>query len=312
MVVKRSAIKSKRSKERRNHQLKTKIIFCIIIVFFVLGGISWLAHNEKILINNIQIEETQSIDTEEITRLVEEHLSGHHLWLFPKKNIFIFSKNKLKTDILDKYKQIKNITVKRDGFNTIKITVLERKPFALWCDSEMIVEEEKEEVGDCYFVDYEGYIYATAPYFHDNMYFELYGEPSIDGGEIIKKGEENGEVADGEEKTDLEELSNKKEYIGKHFLPPIEFAKIMQFVNSLEKIEISVYSLTVDLPEMYKLALVSGGVLRFLPPLDYHRSINDLKTAYEKKFSDDTKLSPNNLEYIDTRFENKILFKFKD
>ena len=316
MTVRRSAIKSKRSKEKRGHQLRTKIIFCIIIFSFVLGGISWIAHNERILVNDIQIEGVETIKTEEITALTEEHLSGLCLWLFPKKNIFIFSKNKLEISLLDKYRQIKNIAVERDGFNALKITILERDPFALWCDSEVVVNEEKEEVGNCYFVDYEGYIYATAPYFYDNIYFELYGEPFIDNDEVMEETKPSSakgySVAKEEEKELNAKITSDVEYIGKHFLPPVEFVRTMQFISSLKKIEISAHSLIIDSPNMYKLTLVSGGVLRFLPELDYHRAINDLKTAYEKKFFENSELLPKDLEYIDIRFDNKILFKFKD
>lgn len=312
MVVRRSAIKSKRSKERRGHRLKTKIIFCFIIIIFVLGGISWITHNERILINDIQIEGIETIEVKEIMGLAEEHLSGKYFWLFPKKNTFIFPKEEVEINLLDKYKQIKNVAIKRDGLNTLKITILEREPFALWCDSEMIVEEKKEEIGNCYFVDYEGYIYATAPYFFDNIYFELYGEPFFDNDENLEKIEEKREDLDNTKEESSIGDFNKKEYIGRHFLPPEEFVRTMQFVSSLEKIELPVHSLIIDSSDMYKLTLVGGGILRFLPALDYHRSINDLTTAYKKKFSEDSDLLPEDLEYIDIRFENKILFKFKD
>ncbi len=316
MTVRRSAIKSKRSKKRQGRRLRTTVIFIIIVVAFIVGGISWLAHNENVSINDIQIEGARSVDTEEIKKIVEENISGYHLWVFPKKNTLIFSKNKLRVEILDEYKQIKNVVIKRNGFKAITITIFEREPFALWCDGETPLSGENVDAGNCYFVDCEGYIFASAPYFHDHVYFELYGKP-FEVVEVKKETTEKEKPASakgyGEAKEELNaKITGEIEYIGKHFLPPVEFVRTMQFISSLEKIEILVYSLIIDSPDMYKLTLKEGGVLRFLPEQDHYRAINDLTIAYKKKFSESFDLLPKDLEYIDIRFDNKALFKFKD
>ena len=333
MTVRRAKIKSKRSKKRQNRRLKTTIIFIIVVVAFIMGGISWAFHNENILIDSIQIKGAQSVDTEEVMKLAEENISGYRLWIFPKKNILIFPKNKLRVEILDKYKQIKNVVIKRDGFKAMVITISEREPFALWCDGEAPVNKEFADVGDCYFVDNWGYIYASAPYFHDHVYFELYGksflevaevteetkeDEDVDKEKVIKNNEENSanEIVEVKTETKEKELNAKitsdAEYIGKHFLPPSEFVRTMQFVSSLEKIDLPTHSLVIADSGLYELSLRSGGMLRFLPTQDYHRAINDLTTAYEKKFSKNFDLLPKDIEYIDIRFDNKVLFKFKN
>ena len=318
MTVRRAKIKSKRSKKRQNRRLKTTIIFIIVVVAFIMGGISWAFHNENILIDSIQIKGAQSVDTEEVMKLAEENISGYYLWIFPKKNILIFPKNKLRVEILDKYKQIKNVVVRRDGFKVIVITISEREPFALWCDGEASAGKEFTDVGNCYFVDSEGYIYASAPYFHDHVYFELYGKPFLEVAEVTEETTGNSEEDGLNENMNMEEdinggaIDDKKEYIGKYFLPPLEFVRTIQFVSSLEKIDLPTHSLIITDSGLYELSLRSGGMLRFLPTQDHHHAINDLTTAYQKKFSEDSDLLPKDLEYIEIRFDNKVLFKFKN
>ncbi len=324
MTVRRSAIKSKCSKKRQDCRLRTTIISIIVIVTFIIGGISWLMHNENILIDDIQIEGAQSVDAEAIMKLAEENISGNHWWIFPKKNIFVFSKNKLRIEILNKYRQIKNVVIKRDGFKAVVITISEREPFALWCDGEAPLGGENTDVGNCYFVDHEGYIYAGAPYFYDHVYFELYGKPFLETIETITVleddnveikndvFEENTSDEGGIKSAEIPETVNSTEYVGIYFLPTKEFVRTMQFVSSLEKIDLPAHSLVITNSGSYELFLLSGGALRFLPTQDYRRAINDLTTAYEKKFSEGSSLSPTDLEYIDIRFDNKVIFKFKD
>ena len=326
MTVRRAKIKSKRSKKRQGRRLRTTIIFIVVGVSFVIGGISWLAHNENILINNIRVEGAQSVDVEEIVELVEENISGNRYWIFPKKNIFVFSKNKLEAKILDEYKQIKNVVIGRDGFKAMIITISEREPFALWCDGEVPAGKEFADVGNCYFVDNEGYIFASAPYFHDHIYFELYGKSflqTIETGTVLEDENVDIEITDmvdeeyntdenGVESAEITETASDTEYIGKHFLPPSEFVRMMQLVSSLEKIDLPTHSLVITNSGLYELSLRVGGVRRFLPTQDLHRAINELETAYLKKFSSESKLDSEDLEYIDIRFDNKVIFKFKN
>ena len=324
MGVRRAKIKSKLSKKRQDRRLRTTIIFIIVVLAFIIGGISWALHNENILINDIRIEGAQSVDTEEIMKLAEENISGYRSWIFPKKNILIFPKNKLRVEILDKFKQIKNVVIKRDGFKAVVIVISEREPFALWCDGEVPSSGESTNVGDCYFVDHEGYIYASAPSFHDHVYFELYGKPfleTIETATVLKNENEDTEVMisegdsigeDGVKSAEITGAESDVEYIGIYFLPTQEFVRTMQFVSSLEKIDLLTHSLIITGPDSHELSLRSGGKLRFLSTQNYHRAINDLTTAYEKKFSESPDVLPTDLEYIDIRFDNKVLFKFKD
>ena len=227
------------------------------------------------------------------------------------------------------------------GFRTIVIKISERDPFALWCDGEAPVDGDDANVGSCFFLDSDGYIFANAPYFQDNVYFKLYGKPFLKNIEIaeevesesfktesigsvgIESGVDENEALSKVEETSISneavDISNA-EYIGIYFLPPAEFTRIMQLVSLLEKINLQSYALVVTSPDLYELSLVSGGTLRFLPGQDFHQVIDDLEIAYIKKFSNESKngpsgrsdISPEDIEYIDIRFDNKILFKFKE
>ena len=86
----------------------------LIVLILIVAGLSWTMHNERILINNIQIEGAEEVDVDLIMELVEENFSGSYLWIFTKKNILIFPKHQLESEILDKHKQIKNIAMQTE------------------------------------------------------------------------------------------------------------------------------------------------------------------------------------------------------
>lgn len=340
MKKQRQAIKSKKSKERRIHHMEIKIMAIICIVVFVVGGLIWVARNKYLLINhiNIEIEEPQFVDAKKIKEYATKNITETYFYFLPKNNYFLFSKKTLENQILDNYKQIKNVVITRQGFQTITISVIERKISALWCDGKPPIQSEVEvnlEIGNCYFIDEEGYIFTKTPYFYDHIYFEIYGAPFLGS---YKKSVENifnkatstspekvatttwgfhpqvNEKASSTENTEKNNtLSTQTEhnYVGTYLLPVSLFTQIMQFMNSLKEVGIASHTLLIHAPNLYELSLTAGGILRFSPEQDLNHAVNNLTTAYQKKFSEESNVVPKDIDYIDIRFENKVVFKFK-
>ena len=341
MKKQRQAIKSKKSNQCRIHRIEIKIALGISVLIFVVCGLIWVAWNKHFLISHINIEvaEPQFVDINQIKRYATKNITRRHFYFLPKNNYFLFSKKTLENQILDNYKQIKNVVITRQGFQTITISVIERKISALWCDGKPPIQSEVEvnlEIGNCYFIDEEGYIFTKTPYFYDHIYFEIYGAPFLGS---YKKSEENifnkatstslekvatttwgfhpqvNEKASSTENTEKNNtLSTQTEqnYVGTYLLPVSFFTQIMQFMNSLKEVGIASHTLLIHAPNLYELSLTAGGILRFSSKQDLNRAVNNLITAYKKKFPDDKpNILPRDIDYIDIRFDNKVVFKFK-
>ncbi len=70
----------------------------------------------------------------------------------------------------NQFQRLENINLSIQNNKILEISVEERTPEYLWC--EMVPEK-------CYFVDDNGYIFDTAPYFSGDVYFKLYGGTDI-------------------------------------------------------------------------------------------------------------------------------------
>ena len=410
MKKQRQAIKSKKSKERRIHRIEIKIILGFCVIVFIIGGLILVAQNKHFLINyiNIEIENPQFVNVDEIKEYATKNITENHFYFLPKNNFLLFSKKTLENKILDNYKQLKNILITRQGLRAITITATERKPSVLWCDGEIPIQSDIEinlKIGNCYFVDKEGYIFTKTPYFYNHIYFEFYGAPFLSSYKINEENifnqatstnteqttditwgfhpqvnlqvKEQATSTNTEQTTDitwgfhpqvnlqvkeqatstenlenlgknitwgfhpqvnlqvkeqatstenLENLEknatwgfhpqvnlqvNEQNYIGVHLLPAPLFTQIMQFINLLKEVGITSHTLSIRASNLYELSFTSGGILRFSPEQDLNRAVSNLIAAYEKKFSNEPNISSKDIDYIDIRFDNKVIFKFK-
>lgn len=273
----------KRKKEKRRvFIIKASVFFFVVLVIFVLS--IFVSKIDKINISKITIKnEGSSIAENEIKNIVEKNIEGNFFSLYPKTNIFFYQKNKIETDIYQKFNKIKNVDVENVGFNGIKITIEERSPYGLWCGSEIKVEEK------CYFLDETGYIYSEAPTFSGNVFFKNYGG--------IKE----------------------KNPIGMIFLGSEKFKEISFFIKSMKDIDLSPFSFFAKENDDYEIYLedsshkynFSGGKIIFNKSDNLGEIFNNLKTilkenALTKEFDHAVQL-----DYIDLRFGSKIFYKFK-
>ena len=109
----------------------------------------------KFQVARIEISGNDKIQTKEIEniawQLANQKILDNfvlHLW---SKSIFLVDNEKLAKDINGKYPSIENIIVKRKLPNTIKITVLERRPFAAFC--------QNNDFTACFVIDRNGVIF---------------------------------------------------------------------------------------------------------------------------------------------------------
>jgi cell division septal protein FtsQ len=156
------------AKRRRLFLIRSAIIlFFVLIVIF---GLAILSGHNKIIIKNFVVSGNGAVTTNEILNIVNRDVSGRYLGLFARNNFIIFPRYRIQTDILTEIKTIKTAKVSWQGWQTVAISVTERKPYAVWCGENILVVEPK-----CNFVDESGYVFAEAPVFSGNLFVKFYG-----------------------------------------------------------------------------------------------------------------------------------------
>ncbi len=273
-------------KQNKRIRLKRKRIIIkatalLGVVFFTLAVLAWGAHSEHIRISNIYVEGNSVVSDKDIKKEVSGILTGKYFWAFPKNNIFLYSKQQIKKDILDIFKRIYSVKVNTVNMNSVKIMVKERSPFALWC-GDSLYDSGRSISDKCYFLDKSGFIFTEAPNFSDSVYFEFYG--------IV-----------GDSAT------------GKQFLPREEFKRVILFRDLLNDADIKVNKFLIAENGDYTFYMdtLKGTAIFFNRSQNFEKSFYDLKSAIDIKVVESGKKDIlEDLKYIDIRFDNKVLFKF--
>ncbi len=266
--------------KRKKTMIKAGLLFATLL--FIFFGLVWGAHNDRVRIVNIYIEGNSVVLDRDIREGVDAQMEGKYFKMFPKNNIFIHPRWQIKQEILNKFKRIYYVKVSAIDVNSIAITVKERDPYALWC-VDSFIEKKKNSINNCYFIDDKGFAFTKAPAFSDNVYFTVYDKQST------------------------ESINN---LVGQNFLTEERFILLMQLRALLSKEGLDVDYLTQIENNDFEFYLTSGGKVIFNEYQDIEKLLHNLVAAIEVKRNEGRKVEKD-LEYIDVRFNNKVLFKFE-
>ena len=113
-------------KKKKRKIFTRKIFFLVFLLILILIGLSFLSKWEKLNINSIQISGNKVIETDMIEEIVKEKISGNYLYFFPKTNFIIYPQREIETELKDKFKRIKDISVNDKNIKTLNISLTER------------------------------------------------------------------------------------------------------------------------------------------------------------------------------------------
>lgn len=265
-------------KKKKQRIFLNKILFILASLFVIIVGLSFLSRIAKLNISGVEITGNKVVDGEMIKEVVDTDLGGYYLWFFPKTNIFFYPKNKIKDNLTDKFKRLKDISFKITEARTLEISLIEREALYTWCGAEPSLQDsERAEEGSekCYFLDETGYIFDEAPYFSGEVYFKFYGP------------------TDG------------------------NFEKLILFKKALENMGLKTVALHTLENGDIKLFL-SGKTLATKPEIifkadsDLEIIAENLETALTTEpLQSNFKNKYASLLYIDLRYGNKVFYKFK-
>jgi len=254
----------KKKKKRRIQIILLSVIFISLISLFV-----YLSRQEQFLIVEVAVLGENVVDKEEITKVTQRLLAGHYLWMLPRANAFIYPSRTIERSLLKEFPRLKSVEVDLGESQRLLVTVEERVPFALYCISE------------CFFLDEEGLIFASAPSFSSGVYFVYVTEDPVPNP------------------------------VGKRFMTIEEFESLSRFRETLTMLGIESSALEVGESE-YRLSIFDKGQILWrresnpaivLSNLEAFLSADAIRT--QSDFLD-------KVLYLDLRTENKVFYKFKE
>jgi len=274
-------------KHKRKVGLIRFIILCVLLFISIIVALSYYSFDRRLAIKDTIINGTSIISWDEISKKVDENLSGKYMYLFSKRNIFTYPHNKLKESLMKAFPRIEGLDIKVRDYSLV-LDIKERLGAYLYCG--LNLPEIKEDVGEnCYFVNNDGYIFDKAPYFSGDIYFKYYTE-------INKKDDR---------------------VLGSQVFEPDNFHKLARFIDGVTALGFKPIYLVKTEDNNYSLYLKATGdepnpKVIFKEENDLETVLDNFKTAMgQKEFANEINSKYDTLSYIDLRFKNKVLYKFQ-
>lgn len=269
-------------KRRRRRGVLNKILLSLIALLVLFGGLSYIARIDRLNISKIEVSGNRVIDTELIAAVAADNLKGDYLWLLPKSNFLLFPKDKIKMELGQKYKRLKDVELSIKSPETLTITLSERQGKYTWCGAELPPLEIKTEEYACYFMDDAGFIFDEAPHFSGDVYFRFFGS------------------------------------LNESYFSPNTFPKIAAFRDFLSNAGMKPTSLYLKPDGDMEIYLSSNILPPDAPKIILKNDFNlpklseNLQAALATEpLHSDFKNKYSSLLYIDLRFGNKVYFKFE-
>ena len=274
-------------RNRKVGQIRLVLLFIILFVC-IIGALSYFSSYSKLIISNVVITGNNIIDSKELEKKVDENITGRYVGLFDKTNFLIYPKSKIYNTLIIDFPRIETLSIKRDGLNTIHISITERAGSFLYCG--IGLPEKTEDIGEnCYFVNNDGLVFDKAPYFSGDIYFKYYTEMKIVDGKIL----------------------------GSNIFEENHFHEIVRFVDGVISLGFKPIYMVKGSDNIYSLYLKSTNdklnpKIIFKEDNDLVMILDNLKTAMvEKEFANEINSKYDTLSYVDLRFKNKVLYKFQ-
>lgn len=146
------------------------IVVLGLLFFIALGGVS---HRTEWHINTTEIRGAVIVSSDDIRALVQQELLGNYFFSYARDNSFLFPQREIERSLLEKFPLLKTVVAERIDTHTIRVSVTERKLYALWCGEEY--QPNAKIPAQCFLIDDSGYIFDRAPIFSEGVYLEFYG-----------------------------------------------------------------------------------------------------------------------------------------
>ena len=276
-------------KERRNRTL-ARLLGAVFILAVLFIGAGLLSHIPKMMITEVEVTGTKVLDGEDVGLKTLEYLKGNVALFYARGNIFIYSKNNIIEFIKQEFPRVYQVTgIERHG-RKLNIDLEERQAAFTWCGFEAPSYETRFEKRDCYFMDQTGFIFDQSPYFTPGVYLSFYGG-----------------------------IKSDISHIGQTIITENSVVGFGEIAKTLSSLKLPVHSVVIKSDGQNEFLLnifTSTGTyarILFNEDVALAETLEKLESAAgEESFAAQFEDSGTTLEYIDTRFDNRVFYKFKE
>lgn len=264
---------------RRYHRLLYRRAVLIgvgsLVVVVALIGITYLPFLQIDTVNVVGVSEEDRVHVEQVTRHVLDESYG---FIIPKKFILFYPKQAIKMAVEATFPTIASATPHFSIFSGLTIAVVERTPAALWCGN--TVSPDTHTPGICYYLDATGFIYEQAPTPPPSVFVWLYG--ALDQSEPVRAT----------------------------FLGVDAVRQFTTLEQSLKEAGAPARAIVVNDKQDAELYLERGE--RVI--IGWTDNPSDISARLISVLSSDPieKAGPEQIDYIDLRFGNKVYYKLKE
>ncbi len=275
-------------RKQKNKVLVNKILFFSLFVFILFIASIFISHINKLEFIEVRVLGTKILDEEDVSKEVEDYIN-QKTYFFSKKNVFLYSKNKIK-NLLYSNPRIQKVSLYREGFNTLVVEIRERGNSAVWCGESFSDSLASDLNTECFFLDPLGVKLDQAPYFSGNIYLKNFGPL----GKI--KDKENGFIYDA--------FLNDK------------FELILDWREKFKVLNIDLFAFE-DQGEDVVFYLSKKKNTNHFPKIlfkkdaDWDKMLLNIETIFHtEKFKNNFENNFENFVYLDLRYGNKVYYKF--
>lgn len=273
MKAKSNISSSLNKRRRKSFLIRLLLLFIVFLVLFTL--FAFFTNNERIKIKEINVSGNTSIPTSSITDIVKARLSEKFLYFVSRDNLFIFPRFDIENTLLDSLKKIEKVRIGFGGFSKMNVYITERVQKALWCMG------VPNLVGQCYFLDSSGLIFAEAPVFSGNPFVEYYG------------------------------LVKDDNPIGQGYLDSQKFQDIFSFLDEIKKIGFVAEGFNAIDEHEYEIYIVGGGKINLNDTDSFAELAKRLKALVDNGLIKTDTISLSKINHIDLRYGNKVHYDFR-
>jgi len=155
MISRSQILKSSKviQKKRKKYIIITLLSFLCSIIFLIV--LIFILRLPSLQISTIKTNVEYSSEIEKVALQV---LNDSYLYIIPKTNFLLYPRSSLKKVLLESFKNIDSLEIKRKGINTLNINIKEKSPIAIACEGFYSEELDNEK---CFLIDENGYIFSN-------------------------------------------------------------------------------------------------------------------------------------------------------
>ena len=244
------------------------LAFCAAVIYVMF-------FSRYLEILKIDVQGTVKTDAQALITLIKQQISGKYLNLIPKNNLLLLSKDKIVNQIMEDFKLIEKLKIRKIFPNALEVTVQERTLAMVLKSNQNALE-----------VDTQGLAFAEADLSANHLGEQ---EVIIFINEGDKEIEKNQKVLEADKVSYLLKMREQlKENLGLEIEKEI---KTPQFISG-------------DL----RVKTIEGWMIFFDMNITLQKELNMLKVVLDEKVGGENR---SNLEYVDLRTDNKVYYKLK-